>query len=119
MLAIYKALKYLRLYFRLAIDYQNESQIVNLCLQTKIRQSFATTGTIDFISQFTMEIIHISGKDNSVADALSRIAAVNVPVLLNTEEIAAESQKDEDLPHILEGRKDIVMFATFQSHWIE
>lgn len=63
-----------------------------------------------------MEVIHISGKDNSVADALSRIAAVNVPVFLNTEEIAAEPQ-NEDLPHF--GRKDIAMFATFQSHWIE
>lgn len=72
---------------------------------------------IDFISQYTTDIVHISGTENPVADALSRIEAVNVPVLFNTEEIATEQQQDEDTSHP-EG-KNITTPSTFQSHRVE
>ena len=35
---------------------------------------------LDFISQFTTDIRHISGQDNVVSDALSRVKAVCMPV---------------------------------------
>jgi cleavage and polyadenylation specificity factor subunit 1 len=34
---------------------------------------------LDFISQFTTDIRHISGQENIVADALSRIEAITAP----------------------------------------
>lgn len=46
----------------------------------------------DFISQFTTDIRHLPGKDNVVADTLSRIEEVSQPVSL---EILAETQKDD------------------------
>jgi len=49
---------------------------------------------LDFISQFATKIVHINGTDNTVADALSRIETVNLPVLFTTEEIATEQLKD-------------------------
>lgn len=62
---------------------------------------------MDFISQFTTEIVYIKDAKNSVADALSRIEAISASILFNAEEIATEQQKDEELPHILERRTSL------------
>jgi hypothetical protein len=35
---------------------------------------------LDFISQFTTDICHISGQDNIIADALSRVEIITAPV---------------------------------------
>lgn len=48
---------------------------------------------LDFISQFTTDISHISGKLNSVADAMSRINAFSC---INYEEIAKQQLIDEE-----------------------
>ena len=50
---------------------------------------------LDFISQFTTDIRHISGEDNIVADALSRIDELEST--LNYEAFAASQQDDEEL----------------------
>ena len=47
-----------------------------------------------FISEFTTDIRHVSGKQNIVADALSRIETINCPATLNYEEIAKSQQTD-------------------------
>ena len=36
---------------------------------------------LSYISEFTSDVRHISGKSNVVADALSRVDAVNVPAV--------------------------------------
>ena len=48
---------------------------------------------MDFISQFTTDIRHISGQDNIVADSLSRIKAITAPV---THDALAAAQDDDD-----------------------
>lgn len=54
---------------------------------------------LDFIAQFTTDIRHISGKDNVVADALSRVEELVTPVSLET---LAQSQKsDPELEKLL------------------
>lgn len=54
---------------------------------------------LDFIAQFTTDIRHISGKDNVVADTLSRIEELGEPVSL---ESLAESQPfDPELEALL------------------
>ena len=50
---------------------------------------------LDFISQFTTDIRHISGEDNIVADALSRIDELESTV--NYEALAASQRNDEEL----------------------
>ena len=35
---------------------------------------------LDYISQFTTDIRHICGRDNIIADALSRVEAISIPV---------------------------------------
>ena len=57
---------------------------------------------LDFISQFTDDIPHISGTDNCVADALSRIEtnALHQSSVIDFKVIAAAQQKDPDLPQL-------------------
>ncbi|KXJ80312.1 hypothetical protein RP20_CCG025689 [Aedes albopictus] len=53
-----------------------------------------------FISEFTTDIQHISGKDNTVADALSRIDAVSYSAV-SFDEIAKDQGNDLELEQLL------------------
>jgi hypothetical protein len=54
---------------------------------------------LDFISQYTTDIRHISGKDNIVADALSCVELIAAPVI--HDELAATQADDDKLRTIL------------------
>ncbi|CAK1584822.1 unnamed protein product [Parnassius mnemosyne] len=56
---------------------------------------------LDYISQFTTDIRHISGKDNVVADALSRVEELQAPVNLST--LAEAQASDLELAELLKG----------------
>lgn len=55
---------------------------------------------LDFISQFSTDIQHISGKDNIVADALSRIETLQLASSINYEILAKEQESDEVLQQL-------------------
>lgn len=56
---------------------------------------------LHFISQFCSKIEYIHGKDNVVADALSRITAIDCPCVIDFNNLADEQIKDEDLISLL------------------
>lgn len=56
---------------------------------------------LQYISQFTTDVRHISGSKNVVADALSRVEAVNLPTPVNYELVAADQETDEELQGLL------------------
>ncbi|KAL0879753.1 hypothetical protein ABMA27_003466 [Loxostege sticticalis] len=58
------------------------------------------TRQLSFISEFTTDIRHVSGKDNIVADALSRIETISTPSPINYEEFARTQQKDSELQRL-------------------
>lgn len=57
------------------------------------------TRHLSYIAEFTTDIRHISGKDNSAADAMSRIEinAAAKPIPLNYEQIARDQESDEEV----------------------
>lgn len=56
---------------------------------------------LDFISQYTTEIKYISGKENTVADTLSRINEISTPTLLDFSSIADAQKEDEEFNQLL------------------
>lgn len=65
---------------------------------------------LDFISQFTTDIVFIAGKDNLVADTLSRVDELQIPVDL---EVMAKLQAtDPDLADLLKGDTSLRLTKT-------
>lgn len=56
---------------------------------------------LDYIGQFSTEVVHIAGDQNVVADTLSRIDEIAMPVIVTTEELAAAQQTDTELQQLL------------------
>jgi cleavage and polyadenylation specificity factor subunit 1 len=54
---------------------------------------------LDFVSQFTTDIRHISVQDNVVADTLSRVESVTAPLSYNA--LAASQEGDDELRTLL------------------
>lgn len=57
---------------------------------------------LEYISQFTTDIRFVKGQDNTVADAMSRIATISLPTPFNYEEMARVQENDAELRQILE-----------------
>lgn len=80
--AIYEAIKYFRpmLEARHFTIFTDHKPITYAFFQRNDKCSPRQFRHLDFISQFTTDIRHVSGKDNVVADSLSRIDSVSTPV---------------------------------------
>ncbi|KAG6448445.1 hypothetical protein O3G_MSEX005483 [Manduca sexta] len=102
LLAIYEAVKYFRhmLEARHFVVYTDHKPISFAFHERKKNCSPRQYRHLDFISQFTTDIRHISGKDNVVADTLSRIEELGVVVDLET--LAKGQASDPELSKLLE-----------------
>lgn len=103
LLAIYESIKYFR-HMLEATHFTVYTDHKPLCYAFHQRKSNCTPRQyrhLDFISQFTTEIKHISGVDNVVADTLSRVEELQMPVDL--EDIAKHQANDPDLLKHLQG----------------
>lgn len=94
LLAIYESVKHFRhmLEARVFTIYTDHKPLTFAFNSHKGNCSPRQFRHLDFISQFTTDIKHISGKDNIVADTLSRIEAVEQPVDLK---LLSEAQSDD------------------------
>ena len=105
LLAIYAAIKHFRHIlechkFTIKTDHK---PLTYAFLQRADKASPRQPRQLDFISQFSTEITHVKGQDNVVADALSRINAIDMPTTLSLERIQEEQQQDQELKQILNG----------------
>ncbi|XP_076660583.1 uncharacterized protein LOC143363941 [Halictus rubicundus] len=62
---------------------------------------------LDLIGQFSTDIRHVSGKDNVIADALSRIAEISSTV--DYVKLAESQQQDEELRMFLQSDSSLVL----------
>lgn len=60
---------------------------------------------LDYIGQFITDIRHIAGKDNIVADTLSRIEEINNTDTLDYKQLAEQQSTDDELEMILRNNK--------------
>lgn len=65
---------------------------------------------LQFISEFTSDIRHISGQFNVVADALSRTEAISTPTPIDYEAIAAAQDSDSELQSLLSSKSTSLKF---------
>lgn len=112
LLAIYEAIKHFRhlVEARHFTVYTDHKPICFAFHQRKDKCSPRQFRHLDFISQFTTDLQHISGKDNIVADALSRIEELVQPVDL--EKIAQSQTTDDELKQILNGDMSLKLTVT-------
>lgn len=103
LLAIYEAIKYFRhmVEARSFIIYTDHKPICYAFHGRKENSSPRQYRHLDFISQFTTDIRHISGKENVVADTLSRIEEVTAPIDYGT--LAKLQASDPEMKLLLEG----------------
>lgn len=104
LLAIYESIKYFRHWLE-ATHFTIYTDHKPLCYAFHERKSKCSPRQyrhLDFISQFSTDIQHIAGKDNVVADTLSRIEELQSPVDL--EVLANAQEADPELALYLEGK---------------
>lgn len=102
LLAIYEAIKHFRhmLEARHFIIYTDHKPISFAFHERKNNCSPRQYRYLDYIAQFTTDIRHISGKNNIVADTLSRIEELSAPIRL--EKIAQAQASDPELRKLLD-----------------
>ncbi|CAH2083764.1 unnamed protein product [Euphydryas editha] len=103
LLAIYEAIKYFRhmVEARNFIIYTDHKPIVFAFHTRKENCSPRQFRHLDFIAQFTTDIRHISGKDNVVADTLSRVEEISQPIDMTA--LANAQLSDPELQQLLSG----------------
>lgn len=84
--------------------YTDHKPITFAFLQKPEKASPRQLRQLDFIGQLTTDIRHISGKENIVADFLSRIESVYEDDQINFEKLAEQQKTDNELNDILSGK---------------
>lgn len=109
LLAIYLAIKHFRhtVEGRSFTVYTDHKPLVYAFYKKAAQCSPRQFRHLDFIGQFTTDIRHVSGEDNVVADALSRVEGVGHT--FDFEALAAAQREDEELQQYLEGDSTLLM----------
>lgn len=103
LLAIYTALQYFRYLVegRETVVFTDHKPLIYAFSQRPNKSSPRQQRHLEFISQFTTDIRHVKGSNNTVAHALSRVENITMPVIVSTDDIAAAQLDDEELQEIL------------------
>lgn len=106
LLAIYEAVKYFRFMVELKpfTIWTDHKPIVAGFRKASDKCSPRQFRYYDFVSQFTTDVKHISGDDNIVADALSRIEAISDICL---DKLATAQDTDTELNNILNNNSSL------------
>ncbi|GBM95660.1 Retrovirus-related Pol polyprotein from transposon 297 [Araneus ventricosus] len=111
--AVYSSVKHFRHFLegRDFIIYTNHKPLTFAFQKTGDKTSPRQQRHLEFISQFGTDIRCISGIQNTVADALSRIDEISIPSEIDYEEIARAQTDDEELL-TLQGANSNLVFKT-------
>ena len=112
LLAIYEGIRYFRhmLEARHFTVFTDHRPLCHAFTTRKDKCSPRQFRHLDYIGQFTTDIRHISGKDNVVADTLSRIEELTKPIDLT--ELAQSQADDLELKRLIEGESSLNLRKT-------
>jgi cleavage and polyadenylation specificity factor subunit 1 len=101
LLAVYEAVRHFRhmLEARHFIIFTDHKPITYAFQQKRDKCSPRQFNHLDYIAQFTTDVRHISGQDNVVADALSRVEAITAAP--SHDALAASQESDDELQALL------------------
>lgn len=104
LLAIYESIKYFRHMLEAShfTIYTDHKPLVYAFHSRKDHCSPRQFRHLDLISQFSTDIRHISGKNNVVADTLSRIEEIKQPISL--EKLGVAQRSDDEVKDVLNGK---------------
>ncbi|KMQ86215.1 gag-pol polyprotein [Lasius niger] len=111
LLAVYKAIKFF-IYMAKGRDLTvrtDHKPLTYALAQKPDKASPRQLRQLSFISQFVNHMEHIAGQDNVAADTLSRIEAIDMPVIVSTQEIAQEQRNDAELQILLQGHSALTL----------
>lgn len=117
LLAIYTAIKHFR---RLIEGNQVTVQTDHKPLSYALSKPSSNNDTprrerqLSFISQFCTDIIYLEGKQNTVADWLSRIEEIIIPSSINFEQLTDDQARDDDLESLK--AKQNLTFKQIRTH---
>ena len=103
LLAVYLSIKHFRhlLEGRSSTVYTDHKPLTHALHAQPDRYSPREVRQLDFISQFTAELRHISGKKNAAADALSRhINTLQDTTVIDYDAIAQAQEDDDEIPQL-------------------
>lgn len=102
LLAAYSSIKHFRFFLegRTFTLFTDQKPLIHAFHQRSEKTTPRQLRHLDFIGQFTTDIKHISGKDNVVADALSRIEKISISETVNYETVAMDQIDDEELKRL-------------------
>lgn len=108
LLAIYLAIRHFRRMFEgkeITVYTDHKPLTFALTRDNSKTETQLRTRYLHYISQFTTKIIHIEGKENVVADALSRIETITSPSPIDYDELARHQQDDNEMENVLRNKK--------------
>lgn len=100
--SIYSAIKHFRciLEGQVFTIFTDQKPLTTVFQQSNEKATPRQFRYLDFISQFSTDIRHISGKDNVVADTLSRINSIELTSSINYQLLAKEQKFDKILQQL-------------------
>lgn len=104
LLAIFTTVKYFRLMIEgnQFIIFTDHKVITYAFSQKMVKFTPRQSRNLDFIVKFSKDIRHISGKNNTVADALFRVETIAAPSPIDYEDFSEKQKLDEQLQELLQ-----------------
>lgn len=109
LLAIYAATKHFRhmLEGREFSIYTDHKPLIYAFQQNLLQSSLRQARHLSYVGQFSTEIRHVAGRDNAVADALSRVEEIKKAV--NMEDLARSQGEEEELQRIQKSENSLIL----------
>lgn len=114
--AIFESVKYFRYFvegcvFKIMTDHK---PLVYAFSQRSDKASPRQVRQLSFIAQFTISIEYVSGSNNVVADPLSRVEALRLPVEISLKELADEQLADSVLAELIKSSNPCLKLVKLQ-----